>query len=386
VFNRLVASPGQNISLGASGGVLLLAPSKANPGQPPGSMPLSTMQARLFSMIREDGPDTGYPLPTTGDFTAAAAARDLTIALAQFISDTGLAPDLLDRRDDFPVYPVLDQPLPLGCTSLHRIEYKPRGQQLYTLRGLSMNEFDNTIGSVLPADTGQPYYYREPYAGYVRLQPQPGPGQAQNMGTGQVIFLGIPTVGDTTYLTVSNGIVTVITESYVTEANDTLASIASALIALLDVTVAITNTGPPILASAVNNGSNTITLTAFTAPGTEIMYSVTTTSTTMTATPTVLTNFNGGGDTITFYYASLGVVLALPGDTPGIPPQFHIGPVYRVASDYWLRKQDFNQAKSYLDRYEMTVAKAKAFTFDTKRSTQPSVGGDSSEFEPWPVG
>ena len=33
-----------------------------------------------------------------------------------------------ERMDTFPVYPVLDYPLPIGCSSITRIEYTPFGQ------------------------------------------------------------------------------------------------------------------------------------------------------------------------------------------------------------------------------------------------------------------
>src|SRR5271155_3435872 len=83
-YGRLAVDQSQRLYLGASGGTLLLAP----PGAAPGSMSLTDMQNRTWHLLREDGPDTGYPAPVTGDFTITVVTRDLNIALAQWISQT----------------------------------------------------------------------------------------------------------------------------------------------------------------------------------------------------------------------------------------------------------------------------------------------------------
>jgi predicted RNA-binding protein with TRAM domain len=88
----------------------------------------------------------------------------------------------------------------------------------------------------------------------------------------------------------------------------------------------------------------------------------------------------GNGDTITFYYSTLGTVLVNPTDTPGIPAQYHMALVYRVLSDYWDRKGDPGQSDRYLKKYEAMVVKAKAFTYDTNRATQPTTSADEFGF------
>lgn len=340
-------------------------------------MDLVTMQSKCLFLLREDGPDTGYAMPTTGDFTAAVIARDLNIAMAQFLSETGFAPDLTDRMDTFPVFPVLDYPVPLGLVSLHQIDYTPAGQSLYTVNGLSMSEWNRDIGGVLPPVFGYPLTYREPYAGYVRLYPQPGPGNAVGSGIGTITLSGAPSIGDNTYIVASDGTQTVTTATYTTGATDTTSTIAVQLMTLLNQSAAVT--GVDAFLQPPSTISNTLNLTAITPPGTSITYQVVTDSSTMTASPGDPTNLLPNGDTITFYYSSLGVLLVNNGDVPNIPPPFCMVLVYRVLADYWMRKQDFQQADAYMKRYELGVAKAKAYTFDSKRSTQPTIAGEDSD-------
>lgn len=355
----------------------MLAPSAANPGNPPGAMSLYDMQCAILYLLREDGPDTGYPLPTAGDFNAKVLTRDINIAIPQLISDAGLPPSISDRMDTFPVLPLLDHPVPLGLTALQRIEYTPAGQQLYKLTGLSFNEWDKVFGGILPSDTGQPFYYREPYAGYVRLQPAPGPGNASGPGIGTIALNGAPTVGDLTHLTVSNQVMTVVTPSVVTGPTDTTSTLAFNLSNALNNTMAVQGGNAFLSPSSPIN--NEISLTALLAPGTNITYKITTSSATMPVSPTTKTYLSPNGDMMTWYYSTLGMVLVNPGDTPGIPPQFHMGIVYRVLGNYWLRKQDFAQAKEYMNRYQVDVMRAKAFPFDSNRADQPSIGGDDDE-------
>lgn len=263
MYDRIVSATGQALNLGTSGGDLLVQPAA------PGAMSLTDMQNRTWHLLREDGPDTGFAAQTTGDFVKSVVTRDLNIALGQFISETGIAPALSDRIDTFPVLPVLDHPLPPALVALARVEYTPAGSYTYKLEVLPMEEFDSVTGGILPPTMGQPRYCRVPFAGYIRLQPQPSQG-------------------------------------------------------------------------------------------------------------------NAVGDTITFYYTSLGTVLVNGGDSPGIPPQFHMAPVYRVLSDYWERKADPGQSDRYMKKYLAMVARAKAYVFDSQRSTQPTIAGD--DYQAWMEG
>jgi len=348
-------------------------------------MSLYDMQCRLLMLLREDGPDTGYAMPFTGDFTASVITRDLNIAMAQFLSETGFAPDLCDRMDTFPVFPVMDYPVPLGLVGLYQIDYTPAGQMTYTLNGLSMSEWTRDIGGVQPPVFGQPLTYREPFAGYVRLYPQPGQGNALGPGIGIITLGGAPSIGDQTYIVASNGTQTVTTATYTTTATDTTTTIAVQLMTKLNQSSAVQGVGSFLQPSSTI--SNHLNLTAITPPGTSITYEVVTNSATMTATPSTPTNLFPNGDTITFYYSSLGVLLVNNGDVPNIPPPFCMVLVYRVLADYWARKQDFQQSDMYMKRYENGVAKAKAYTFDSKRSTQPTVAGeDTAGYSDYPVG
>ena len=59
--------------------------------------------------------------------------------------------------------------------------------------------------------------------------------------------------------------------------------------------------------------------------------------------------------------------------------------VYRVLGDVWMRKQDFKQADAYMKRFEMAVAKGKAYTFDSNRATQPTLAGaDTAGYSDFP--
>ncbi len=340
-------------------------------------MSLFDLQCRILSLLREDGPDTGYPMPISGDYTQSVMKRDLTISLGQFIADTGIAPDLSDRMDTFPVLPLLDYPVPLGLVSLTKIEYTPAGGYTYSLDGVSMSEFDNRVGGIVPNNVGQPLYYRQPWAGYIRLYPQPGPGNAVGPGLGTGYLTGAPSIGDLTSVTVVNGTSTFTTTNYVTTPSDTLATIAVQLATRLNLTGAVTGFGAFL--SPATSIQNQLILTALLAPGTGIQFKITTNSTTMQVSPTTLTYFSPNGDLITFYYSSLGIQLDAPGDVPGIPPQYHMALAYRVLGDYWIRKNDRGLAADFMKRYQAAVDKAKAFTFDTNRASQPTVSGEDSE-------
>jgi hypothetical protein len=378
-YNHLSVGQDQNLYVGIDGGTLLLGP----PGAAPGAMSLTDMQNRTWHLLREDGPDTGYAAPTTGDFNITVVTRDLNIAIAQWISQTGCAPSLTDRMDNFHVYPVLDYPVPPGLVSITRIEYTPAGEQTYKLVGQSFSEFDYTVGSVLPNTTGQPYYYRQPFGGYIRLQPQPSPGNAQGPGTGTISFT-LAITGQTVTATLQQNATStpVTTLPFVVQASDTLASVATKLAAAIAASPACV--GITAFLAVPSTANNSVQLTALAAPGTSISYFATITGSGVVA-PTAATTLAPSGDIITFYYSSLGTILINPLDVPGIPPQFHMAPVYRVLTDYWARKQDFNQSKHYMDMFDLEVKRGKAFVFDSNRATQETIAGSDYDSN-WPEG
>ena len=381
MYNRIVAAPGQVINLGTEGGSLLLAP----PAQAPGSMTLTDLQNRTWHLLRENGPDTGYAAPTVGDFVQSVVTRDLNIALGQFVSETGIAPAISERMDTFPVYPVLDYPVPPGLASLTRVEYTPVGQQTYKLEGKSFQEFDAIIGTVLPNMTGQPYCYREPFAGYIRLQPQPGEGNAVGPGAGTLTIAGTPTAGQEVTATLVNGSTTVTTQPYTVLNTDDANSVAFALSNSINASAAVTAASAFLAPTSADE--NVVNITALTSPGTSITVKGAITGSGATISPTTATALAPIGDTITFYYSSLGTVLINPGDTPGIAPQFHMALVYRVLSDYWERKSDAGQSDRYMKKYLAMVQRAKAYVFDLQRSTQPTIAGeDAEDYTAWDGG
>ena len=371
-YDRLGIGPGEDLSLGSDGGVLLVTP------PPPGAMSRTDMENRIWSLLREPGPDQGYPAPQSGDFPQAMVDRDLNIALGNFISETGLAPAISDHMRAFPVFAVLDYPLPPSLVSLARAEYTPAGLPTYVLQGLSFEDFDSMTGGMIMPTFGQPYFYRKPFDGYIRLQPQPSLGNQNGYGVGTMTFTGSPTVGDSITVKLVNGVVSVIVPPYYVSPTDNLGTIANNVANLINNSAAVT--GPNQFLQPAETSQNQITLAAIQSPGTSITYQVLTDSTTMIVEPNNATNLAPNGDTITFYYSSLGSVLVAPGDTPGIPAQFQMALVYRCLMDYWAVKQDFNQAKLYEQRYNVFVMRAKAFVFDSDRATQPTIAGDDSEF------
>ena len=374
-FNRLVAGPSQAIQLGDEGGRLLLRP----PAQIPGQMTRTDMENRVWHLLREPGPDTGQPPPQNGDFAQAIVDRDLNIALAQFLSQCGFAPKLSERFLDFPVFPGLDYPLPPDLQALTRIDYTISGQTPYKLIPLNWEDFDRKLGDQIPAATGNPYYYRTPFAGYIRLQPQPTQANFLGPGLGTIVLGGAPTVGDSVWATVQNpGFPPVITPTVLVLPTDTLSTIANRLASVLNTTAAVQGGSKFLQPATVLQ--NQVVFNAITAPGTGILYFALTTSVTMTATPASAANLSPQGDVMTFYYTSTGNIMLYENDTPGIPPQFHMALVYRVLMDYWRRKQSLEMAREYERMYKDAVLEGKKLELDADRQTQPTLAGvDDSE-------
>lgn len=341
-------------------------------------MNYTMLQNKIWWLCRVNGPSNGFPVPLdTSDFPPATVQADINIALSQFISDTGLAPGISDVMLTEPILPVLDLPVPPDMISLSHIEYSTVGGQTYPLQGCSFQEWDQRTGSVtVSAATGWPYIFRQPYAGYIRLQPQPGPGQAASAGAGNVYINGIPSVDDPFTVSISylgqNATVT-----YLAVAGDTQVSVAAALMALINQSSVITGWG--INASASPYAANAIVL--FASNTDPISYNCSTTSGTCQITPLTKTTFVSIGDTITWYYSSNGRVLTNPGDVPGIPPNFHIALCYRVVADYWPHKGFPDLGAYYMKMYENAVQKGKKFTYDSNRateSTMASYDGDNA--------
>jgi hypothetical protein len=345
----------------------------------PGQMTRTDMENRVWHLLREPGPDTGQPPPQTGDFTQKIVDRDLNVALAQFLSQCGWAPKLSEKMRDFPVYPGLDYPLPPDCQALNRIEYTISGQTPYKLIPLNWEDFDRKLGSQIPASTGNPYYYRVSFAGFIRLQPQPTAANFVGPGRAIITLGGLPSINDQVWSTFVNpGLPQVVTLPITVLSNDTLMTIASRLAQSINNSAAVQ--GPTRFMQPASLLTDQVTINSLIAPGTGIFYFASSTSTTMTVTPSVPVNLSPQGDIMTFYYTSSGDMLLLPDDTPGIPPQFHMALVYRVLMDYWRRKQSLEMAKEYERMYRDAVLEAKKLELDTERETQFTIAGvDDSE-------
>jgi hypothetical protein len=107
----------------------------------------------------------------------------LNVALTTFISRTGYAPSLTEIQLLTAVTDTSttngDYALPTGCKSLARIEYQSGSTGFFTpLPQLSFDRFDAETGLQYPNGViGMPDVYREPFAGKIRFNPQPGPAE-----------------------------------------------------------------------------------------------------------------------------------------------------------------------------------------------------------------
>jgi len=218
-----------------------------------------------------------------------------------------------------------------------------------------------------------------PFAGYIRLQPQPTQANFLGPGLATIVLGGAPTVGDQVWVTTQQpGFAPVVTAHVTVVSTDTLSTIANKLATVINVTSAVQGPSKYLQPASVLN--NQVTFNAITAPGTGITYFATTTSVTMTASPPSATNLSPQGDIMTFYYTSTGDMMLYPGDTPGIPPQFHMALVYRVLMDYWRRKNDLNMSRDYERMYKDAVLEGKKLELDANRQTQFTIAGvDDSE-------
>src|SRR5580700_8037371 len=369
IYNRLVAAPGQPIALGAQGGVLLLQP----PAQIAGQLTLFDMQCRIWHLLREAGPDTGFLPPVVGDYSMAVVQRDLNIWLGRFIGETGLAPDLIDRLVTLPVFAGMDYPVPPDTQSLYGIDYTPHGQQTFPLISANMKEW-NAYCADITLSVGQPSAFREPFAGYVRIFPQTGPGQAMGPGIGTVTFNGTPDAGDTVQITITNPPnAPVVVPTYVVLASDTTASIAQAVANLVNASNAVVGASAFLQPCGVSN--NSFQLTAINPPGTQITYLTTIAAGEMTVTPNGVATLSPNGDTMTFYYSSTGKWLTYPGDTTQLPPQLQMALVHGLLSEYWPRKGDAAQGAYYLSLYDRAIKTAKELGWNVRRSGPQTIAG-----------
>jgi hypothetical protein len=301
--------------------------------------------------------------------------RDLNIWLGRFIGETGLASDVSDRQVTVPVFAGMDSPVPPDMQALYGIDYNPAGQTTFPLDSVNMKEW-NAYCAGITGSVGQPSAFREPFAGYIRLFPQPSAGNALGPGIGTVTFNGTPDAGDTVQITITNTPnAPVVVPVYVVLAGDTLSSIAQAVANLVNASNAVV--GPSAFLQPCGTSSNSFQLTAINPPGTQITYLTTVTSSDseLTVVPNGSANLEPNGDTMTFYYSSTGKWLMYPGDTTQIPPQLQMALVHGVLSEYWPRKGDAKQGEYYLSLYDRAVKMAKELGWNVRRSGPQTLAG-----------
>ena len=334
------------------------------------------MQCRVWHLLREPGPDTGFLPPVSGDYNMAVVQRDLNIWLGRFIGETGLAPDVSDRLVTVPVFAGQDYPVPPDLQSLYQIDYNPAGQQTFPLVSVNLKEW-NSYCADITLSVGQPSCFREPFAGYIRLFPQPSQGQALGPGIGTITFSGVIQAGDTAQVTLQNPPnAAVVVPAYTVLVSDNFSSVAQGVANLIAASNACVGPSaflqPP---STSNDGS--LQLSAINVPGTQITYVTTLNAgAQLVVTPNGLANLDPSGDTMTFYYSSTGNWLTYPSDTTQIPPQLQMAPVYGVLSDYWQRKNDpEGNADRYLAKYNTTVKMARELGWNVRRSGPQTIAG-----------
>lgn len=338
-------------------------------------MTLFDMQCRIWHLLREPGPDTGFLPPVVGDYNMAVVQRDLNIWLGRLVGETGLAPDVSDRQVTVPVFAGMDYPVPPDMQSLYGIDYTPAGQQTFPLISVNMREW-NAYCADITLSVGQPSAFREPFAGYVRLFPQPSQGQAFGPGVGLVTLSGTPDAGDQVQITIQNNPnAPVIVPAYTATAGDTTSTIAQAVANL----IAASNccVGPSAFLQPPSVSDSSFQLTAINPPGTQISYitTVTTSDNELQVTPNGLAYLQPNGDTMTFYYSSTGKYLTYPGDTTQLPPQMQMGLVHGLLSEYWPRKGDAAQGKYYGDLYDRAIKMGKELGWNVRRSGPQTIAG-----------
>jgi len=312
--------------------------------------------------------------PQSGDYNQTVVLRDLNIWTGRFIGETGLACDVSDRQVTVPVFAGLDYPVPPDLQSLIGIDYTPAGQQTFPLISVNFREW-NAYCADVTLSVGQPSAFREPFAGYIRLFPQPSLGNQLGPGTGTITFGGTIQPGDSAQVTVANPPgPTVMVPAYVVQPGDTLSSIASAVATLISNSNACV--GPAAFLAPPGTSQNQVQLTAINPPGTSITYLTTlNVGALLTVSPNGTTALEPNGDTMTFYYSSTGNFLMYPGDTTGIPPQLQMAPVHGLLSEYWPRKGDDKLGSYFLSLYDRAVKVARELGWNVRRSGPQTFAG-----------
>lgn len=348
---------------------------------------------KVLQLLREEtyaqDPMQAPNIPNPADFSYAGILSDLNYGQQIFMGDTGLTGRLIEKMVSLPVVAGLDYTMPTDMAALTRMEYFSGSLSSgpVVLREKSFDEFDYaTGGGYSLSDVGFPKYYRTLFGSganvTTRFWPQPGYGNA-GLASNTLQIAGTPTTGNTLTATFHNGTTAVVVGPYTVLPTDNLASITAAVLALINASPAVATGSPFLTASTTLNstGINIVALNSGTG-GNALTFSAATTGAAgqLSVTPTSLTNLSGGGiaDQLKIYYTSLGLQMTAGTDYPGLPPQFHVALAYWVLGDYWLRKDDANEADRYQARYQKLVARAMAYPLDSDRASVPGFWDEES--------
>lgn len=348
---------------------------------------------KVLTLLREEtyaqDPSQAPNIPNPADFSYAGILSDLNYFQQKFMGDTGLTGRLIEKMVSLPIVAGLDYTMPLDMAALTRMEYFSGSLSSgpVVLREKSFDEFDYvTGGGYSLGDTGYPQYYRTLFGSgalvQTRFWPQPGYGNA-GQASNVLQFAGAANPGKTVSATFNNGGTAVTVGPYTMLATDNLPSVTAAFLALINASNAVVGGSPFLTASTTLNttGINVAALNSGTG-GNALTFVASTTDTSgvLTVSPTALTNLSGGGiaDLLKIYYTSLGTLMVAGTDYPGMPAQFHIALAYGVLADYWLRKDDADEADRYQARYKELVHRAMAYPLDSDRASVPGFWDEES--------
>lgn len=157
---------------------------------------LQELTNRVLLILDEPGANPGGPpaIPAGSLFTQPLITDILNEGVAVFIEEAGYAPTLLDKLATLPIVAGADYALPADLVSLQRVEYRAGAAGAPMLIPvMDFDHFDLYSGGDNAA-TGAPQIARAPFAGSMRLWPQP---TAQNVANADAIILYYASYGTT---------------------------------------------------------------------------------------------------------------------------------------------------------------------------------------------
>jgi hypothetical protein len=155
----------------------------------------------LFSLLEPGANFGGAPqIPQGATYSQAVITKAINDGIKAYIAMSGFPPTITERVYQFTITAGLDYVLPADLVALRRVEYDAgnTGNPIPLAR-LSFDQFDVQTGDNASLQAaGTPLTYREPFAGSIRLNPQPN---AANVAADDQIYL----YGSSYGITLANG-------------------------------------------------------------------------------------------------------------------------------------------------------------------------------------